>query len=106
MRIFLVRHGESITNVDPSIYASMPDHAIPLSDDGITQSIEAGRFLDDYLGALPRDGAHFAVRMWASPYRRTRQTASPRPTREGRKTTRPASSDTVPSSGSAERARP
>ena len=75
MRIMLVRHGESITNVDPSIYASMPDHAIPLSDEGKTQSTEAGRFLYNYLSTLPRDEAYSAVRMWASPYQRTRETA-------------------------------
>ena len=74
MRIMLVRHGESITNVDPSIYAEMPDHTIPLSDKGRMQATEAGRFLNNYLATLPRDEAYSAVRIWTSPYRRTRET--------------------------------
>ncbi len=75
MRIILVRHGESITNVDPSIYAYTPDHVVPLSDTGRTQAANAGHFLRDYFSKLPRDDTFSAVRMWTSPYRRTRETA-------------------------------
>lgn len=32
MRILLVRHGESLANVDRSVYLSTADHAVPLSD--------------------------------------------------------------------------
>lgn len=76
MRIVLVRHGESYGNVDPTIHARMADHAIPLSDRGWEQAREAGRRLDSYFGSLfgePREHPH--VRLWVSPYRRTRQTA-------------------------------
>ncbi|NKB58023.1 MAG: hypothetical protein GKS00_17000 [Alphaproteobacteria bacterium] len=75
MRIFLVRHGESISNVDASIYAELSDHVIPLSDKGKTQAEEAGAFLRDYFRTLPRDEAFSPVRLWTSPYRRTRETA-------------------------------
>ncbi len=75
MRIFLVRHGQSISNVDARIYAEMSDHVIPLSDTGRRQASQAGAFLRDFFGKLPRDESFSAVRMWTSPYRRTRETA-------------------------------
>ena len=37
-KIFLVRHGESIGNVDKSIYAHTPDWKIPLTDNGLEQA--------------------------------------------------------------------
>ena len=30
MRILLVRHGESLGNVDPTVHATTPDHAVPI----------------------------------------------------------------------------
>jgi broad specificity phosphatase PhoE len=74
MRLFLVRHGQSLGNVDPTVHARMADHAIPLSDRGVEQAVEAGRFLDSHFAqrygtSKPR------IRLWTSPYRRTRQTA-------------------------------
>lgn len=76
MRIVLVRHGESYGNVDPTVHARMADHAIPLSDRGREQAVEAGRRLEAYYRGLfgdPSERPH--VRLWASPYRRTRETA-------------------------------
>ena len=35
MNIFLVRHGQSMGNLDISLYKTTADHAIPLSDLGI-----------------------------------------------------------------------
>ena len=75
MRIFLVRHGESISNVDARIYAEMSDHVIPLSDRGQQQALRAGEFLRNHFKTLPRDDDFSAVRLWTSPYRRTRETA-------------------------------
>jgi len=76
MRILLVRHGESEGNVDPSIHATTADHAIPLSARGHDQAREAGRRLDalfvDRYGEVERRPK---IRMWVSPYRRTRETA-------------------------------
>jgi 2,3-bisphosphoglycerate-dependent phosphoglycerate mutase len=76
MRIVLVRHGESYGNVDPTVHARMADHAIPLSDRGREQAVEAGRRLDAYFRGVfgdPTDKPH--IRLWSSPYRRTRETA-------------------------------
>lgn len=75
MRVFLVRHGESQGNVDPTVHARMADHAIPLSERGHEQAREAGRHLAALLEALHPAGARPHVRLWTSPYRRTRQTA-------------------------------
>jgi hypothetical protein len=33
-RIILLRHGESIANLDSCVYAKLPDNQIPLSDRG------------------------------------------------------------------------
>ena len=83
MRILLVRHGQSLGNVDPTVHAEMADHAIPLSPTGEKQAQEAGlriaRFFESIYGCQhfpqlnPRERPH--VRLWTSPYQRTRQTA-------------------------------
>jgi broad specificity phosphatase PhoE len=73
MNIYLVRHGQSVANVDASVYLTTADHAVPLSDLGREQAREAGRFLNDHFSARELEGTH--VRLWTSPYLRTRQTA-------------------------------
>lgn len=81
MNIYLVRHGESQGNVDASLYGNVADHAIPLSDTGREQARGAGMALRDYLDARkkgPTSDAQplgYHLRMWVSPYVRTRQTA-------------------------------
>jgi broad specificity phosphatase PhoE len=85
MRILLVRHGESLGNVDKQIHETTADHAVPLSAQGIKQALEAGKFLKEYFAELYQkqkfitiyDGlkAPLRVRLWVSPYRRTRETA-------------------------------
>lgn len=75
MRVFLVRHGESQGNVDKTVHARMADHAIPLSARGHEQAREAGRRLAALLDGLHADGPRPRVRLWTSPYRRTRETA-------------------------------
>src|SRR5512140_554251 len=74
MRILLVRHGESLGNVDPTIHATTADHAVPLSARGVDQAREAGRAVAaHYAKVLGDERPH--VRLWVSPYKRTRQTA-------------------------------
>ncbi len=74
MRILLVRHGESLGNIDASIHATTADHAVPLSPRGADQAREAGRRVRAYYDkALGEERPH--VRLWVSPYKRTRQTA-------------------------------
>lgn len=73
MRILLVRHGESLGNVDPLVHATTADHAVPLSERGTQQAREAGAQIAQYLTREASDRPH--VRLWVSPYQRTRQTA-------------------------------
>ena len=44
-RIFLIRHGESIANLDRNHYNSLPGHLIPLTDKGLKQAKECGKKL-------------------------------------------------------------
>lgn len=68
-----MRHGESLGNVDASIHATTADHAVPLSERGREQACEAGRQIAKYFER--RDETISPVRLWVSPYKRTRQTA-------------------------------
>ncbi len=74
VRIFLLRHAQSQGNVDPSLYRDMADHAIPLSAGGQAQAREAGRRIKEHLQAIHGEPGSARVRMWTSPYERTRQT--------------------------------
>lgn len=76
MRILLVRHGLSAANLDPSLYQKMADHAVPLADEGKEQLRAAGCWVDAFYSDLygsPEYAPH--IRLWTSPYRRTRQSA-------------------------------
>jgi len=65
IRIILVRHGESLGNVDESAYVTTPDWCVPLTDRGHEQASETGKELKRIIGN--DDGAFF----YYSPYRRT-----------------------------------
>ncbi len=77
VKILLVRHAESEGNFDPMVYAHRADHAIALTARGREQALTIGdevrRCLETQLGGRSADHDH--VRMWTSPYRRTRETA-------------------------------
>jgi len=73
MRIFLIRHGESITNTGENYVNRIPDHLVSLTDRGIAQARENGAWLADYCRSHGIDLSH--ARIWRSPYLRTRQTA-------------------------------
>lgn len=74
-RIFLIRHGESEANVDPSIVLDQADHAIGLTTRGRTQAQVAGGFLNNWLEHNISHQHKGRIRLWGSPYRRTRETA-------------------------------
>ncbi len=67
MRLILLRHGESIGNVDESAFCRVPDHTMNLTEVGKRQSAAAGERLRELLGSTPID-------VFVSPYRRTWQT--------------------------------
>lgn len=70
-----MRHGESMGNIDPVVHATTADHAVPLSEGGHEQAREAGRHVARYF-ATTAAGEQRHVRLWLSPYRRTRETAT------------------------------
>jgi len=82
MRIFLVRHGESESNVDRSVHKVKADHAIGLSEKGKEQARQAGKVISENISAINKrvlimgmERGRISLRLWVSPYRRTRETA-------------------------------
>lgn len=67
MRIILLRHGQSLGNVDELAYCRIPDHALPLTETGADQARAAGPAIKNLIG----DGQ---VAAYVSPYQRTRRT--------------------------------
>lgn len=94
MRIYLVRHGQSMSNIDKAVHLTTADHAIPLSLQGHEDAKRAGKIIMRDLhrldtenkktsaqgGLLPNKMGPFGtlgrVRIWHSPYKRTVQTAN------------------------------
>ncbi|MFF0627745.1 histidine phosphatase family protein [Streptomyces sp. NPDC004296] len=66
-RIVLLRHGESVGNVDDTVYEREPDHALALTKSGLRQAEGAGRRLREMFG-------NERISAYVSPYRRTHQT--------------------------------
>lgn len=89
-RVFLIRHGQSIANIDPSKNKEIPDHKIELTERGKVQAYQAGVFLNEYIRDNLKNNSFLCkakyaftgnqdlhrVRIWNSPYERTRQTSS------------------------------
>lgn len=75
--IYLVRHGESLANVDKTVHFDLPDHRIALSDLGKRQAHAAGVALSTLLAKHHGEMlcARTKTALWVSPYDRTRQTA-------------------------------
>ena len=72
MRIFLVRHGESVANIGGNYEHRLPDHLVQLSPKGIEQARNAGLWLANYCYSKEIDLNN--SRIWRSPFIRTRQT--------------------------------
>lgn len=67
-RIFIVRHGQSIGNVDKSVYKDTPDYALQLTDLGHTQAFDAGKKVREMIEK------YSSIQFYVSPFWRTRQT--------------------------------
>ena len=65
--IILIRHGQSLGNVDGVIYKNTPNHRVPLTQKGIEQSIQSGKDLGKIIG-------NGKLQIYSSPYLRTRDT--------------------------------
>ena len=74
MKIFLIRHGESMQNTKENYEIGLPDHKVYLTDKGKEEAKLAGLFLKSYIDSNNIDLSNSV--MWVSPYTRTRQTAS------------------------------
>ena len=72
MHIFLIRHAQSIANAGQNFVDRIPDHLVPLTDDGRSHAYESGKFLANYCREKGIDLSR--ARIWRSPYLRTRQT--------------------------------
>lgn len=70
-RIILVRHGESEGNLDGSTYTTIPDHKIPLTEQGISQAKLAGQNLRTIISGSDNN---WEVYFYVSPYERARST--------------------------------
>ena len=70
-RILLIRHGQSLGNVDETAYCTIPDWKIPLTADGHQTSVEVGKSILSIIGS--KDVPIF---FYCSPYLRTKQTLS------------------------------
>jgi len=66
-RIIIMRHGESEGNLDLSLFARIPDHAMTLSEAGHLQAQATGRRLRALLG-------NETLHCYVSPFRRATQT--------------------------------
>lgn len=66
MRVYLIRHAESLANVDKEVYHTTPDYDIPLTKKGEKDAIKLGK---QYPLLIIADA------IYCSPYKRARQTA-------------------------------
>ena len=67
LNIFLIRHGQSIGNVNREVYKTIPDYALTLTDLGREQAKNVGIQLKELISNSP-------VQFYVSPFWRTRQT--------------------------------
>lgn len=67
-RVILVRHGESMANVDKNVWRETPDNMIELSDRGSAQALRCGKRIREIVGDE-------SVDFFVSPFERTLQTA-------------------------------
>lgn len=73
MHIFLIRHGESKANTGENYVKRIPDHLVSLTERGVKQARENGKWLSNYCKDNNIDLSK--ARIWRSPYLRTRQTS-------------------------------
>jgi broad specificity phosphatase PhoE len=70
--VILVRHGESQGNADHTLFRTIPDNLVSLTDLGMEQAANAGRRIEDILELFNIRRVHLIV----SPFERTLQTAA------------------------------
>lgn len=73
MKIFLIRHGESMQNTKENYEKRLPDNLVYLTEKGKKQAEMTGLFLKDYITKNNIDLSK--ATLWVSPFERTKQTA-------------------------------
>lgn len=73
VKIFLIRHGESMQNTGENKKLMLPDHKIWLTEAGKEQAEKCGEFLENYCKENAIDLSNST--MFLSPYDRARETA-------------------------------
>ena len=68
-KVVMIRHGQSMGNINEELYSTTPDNAMPLTKLGWDQARKAGQHLKNNVLA-PLESVHFIV----SPYARTVET--------------------------------
>lgn len=77
MKIFLIRHGQSLGDVDHKVRSTMPDNRIPLTERGIAQAGDLHKNIISILSDIspkPYDKYKDRLNIEFSPFERTRQT--------------------------------
>lgn len=74
-RYYLVRHGESITNINKDFHRRIADPAVFLTPRGHQQATEAGKFFVSHFANMPDEQRPRKLRIMRSNYRRAIQTA-------------------------------
>ena len=74
MRIYLVRHGESVAQIDQNNYALYGDDQVPLSKWGYGQAVDAGKALRKHWNQNPAPEGSPKPIIFHSPFLRTTQT--------------------------------
>ena len=79
MSIFIVRHGESVGNLDIKNYQKQADHSFELTELGVEQSKQAAENI--IKASTPGRGEYkwekpLGHMMWISPFKRARETAA------------------------------
>ncbi|MCH2546477.1 MAG: histidine phosphatase family protein [Alphaproteobacteria bacterium] len=78
MTVFIVRHGESIANINPKLafhpdYKGIKDEEIGVTEWGYRQALEAGEVISEKLSEA--EGASRKVKIFHSPFLRAKQTS-------------------------------
>lgn len=73
MKIFLIRHGESMQNTKENYEVKLPDHKVYLTNKGREEANKVGIFLKEYCSNNNISLSNSTL--WISPYERTRETA-------------------------------
>lgn len=71
MRIYLIRHAESESNIQDDLLKTKKDEDIEITPEGQKQAAKAGYWLKRYLQRAKAGN----VKVWSSPYKRAQQTA-------------------------------